>query len=88
MKNNLIKTKSRNTCSDIFLKKLSEEVVDTCKLQVFEDDTKLRLVLRIELDSRFISERVFPNTCNGRDDLDSLKNNFKNKQDFKKFFGV
>ena len=74
--------------ADMFRKKVKEIKVDDSVLETYIDETCRVLTLKITLNPKFISERSFPNTLNGREEMESLIKKLKTVKDIKSFFGV
>jgi hypothetical protein len=70
--------------------KLEEEkICDTCSLNTYITYDEKNYILEINyLDGKFISEKIFTNDFNGISAMEEIKNQYRNENDVKKYFGI
>lgn len=70
--------------------KLEEEkICDTCSLSTYITYDEKNYILEINyLDGRFVSEKIFTNDFNGISAMEEIKNQYRNEDDVKRYFGI
>ncbi len=70
--------------------KLEEKKIsDNCYINIYISYDEKTYILEINyLGGKFVTEKIFPNDFRGISEMEEVKNNYRNDNDVKRYFGI